>query len=80
MSHTRLQAYCSGWRPEKGDDAYNLQEDALTPEEWEGVDEVIQVLEPLFHYTKQAERQDCGLQDWVPIIDVLISHFYKASQ
>jgi hypothetical protein len=82
---TRLQAYCSNWRPEKGldeDDGndYNLREDILSPEEWEGVDEVIKVLKPLKHYTKRIERRDIGLQDWVPIVDRLISHFYEASQ
>jgi hAT family protein len=83
---TRLQAYCSNWRPEKGstsiddDNCYDLQEDVLSPEEWEGVDEVIKVLTPLLHYTKLAERRDVGLQDWVPIVDKLTSHFYEASQ
>ncbi len=41
---------------------------------------MIQVLKPLLHYTKVAERRDTGLQDWVPIINKLISHFYEASQ
>ena len=83
---TRLQAYCSNWRPEKGitskddDDGYDLREDILSPEEWEGVDEVIKVLQPLGYYTKRIERRDIGLQDWVPIVDRLISHFYEASQ
>ena len=83
---TCLQAYCSNWCLEKGsagmddNNSYNLQEDILLPEEWEGVGEVINVLIPLLHYTKLAERRDVGLQDWVPIVDKLISHFYEASQ
>ena len=80
---TRLQAYCSNWLPEKGrhgDDNYDLREDILSPEEWEGIKEVIKVLKPLLHFTKLAERRDVGLQDWVPIVDKLISHFYEASQ
>ena len=44
------------------------------------MDEVIEVLKPLGHYTKRLERRDIGLQDWVPIVDRLISHFYEASQ
>jgi len=83
---TRLQAYCSNWRPEKGsagednDDGYDLREDILSPEEWEGVGEAIKVVKPLLYYTKLAERRDSGLQDWVPIVDKLISRFYEASQ
>ena len=83
---TRLQAYCSNWRLEKrtasddSDDVYDLREDILSPEEWEGVDEVVNVLKPLGYYTKRLERRDVGLQDWVPIVDRLISHFYEASQ
>jgi hypothetical protein len=79
---TRLQIFCSNWRPGAGRDNenYDLREDILSPEEWEGVTEVIQVLKPLLHYTKKAERRTTGLQDWVPIVDKLISHFYDASQ
>ena len=81
---TRLQAYCSNWHPEKGnkddDNNYDLRQDILSPEEWEGVHQVIEVLKPLGHYTKRLERRDIGLQDWVPIVDRLISHFYEASQ
>jgi hypothetical protein len=79
----RLQAYCSDWLPEKGghnEDNYDLREDILSPEEWKGVNEVIKVLKPLLHFTKLAERRNVGLQDWVPIVDNLISHFYEASQ
>jgi hypothetical protein len=79
----RRQAYCSDWLPEKGkhnEDNYNLREDILSPEEWKGVNEVIKVLKPLLHFTKLAERRNVGLQDWVPIVDNLISHFYEASQ
>src|SRR6266513_1975134 len=83
---TCLQAYCSNWRPKKGsasrddNNGYDLWEDILSPEEWEGMDEVIKVLKPLLHYTKLAEQRDVGLQDWVPIVDRLISHLYEASQ
>jgi hypothetical protein len=52
----------------------------LTPEEWEAVDEVIEVLSPIGHFTKRIERRSTGLQDWVPIVDRLITHFYDASQ
>ena len=79
---TRLQIFCSNWRPAAGRDneSYDLREDILTPEEWEGVTEVIQVLKPLLRCTKDAERRTTGLQSWVPIVDKLISHFYEASQ
>ena len=82
---TRLQAYCSNWTPgtqstDDDDDAYDLRDDILSAEEWKGVREVIEVLKPLLRYTKVAERRDTGLQDWVPIVDKLISHFYDASQ
>ena len=63
---TRLQVYCSNWRPAASgdnDNSYDLRNDILSPEEWEGVAEVIQVLKPLLHYTKLAERRDTGLQD-----------------
>jgi len=82
----RLQAYCSNWRPERrsrgdGDDGgYDLREDALSPEDWEGVGEVVKVLKPLLYYTKLAEQRDIGLQDWVPIIDTITVHFSGASQ
>ena len=79
----RLQAYCSNWRQEKNkndDDCYDLREDVLTPEEWEAVNEVIEVLKPIGRFTKRIERRDVGLQNWVPIVDKLISHFYEASQ
>jgi len=82
----RLQAYCSNWRQEKNssnkddNDCYNLRDDILTPEEWEAVDEVIKVLKPIGHFTKRIESREIGLQDWVPILDRLISHFYEASQ
>jgi len=80
----RLQAYCSNWRPEKkpkeDEDDYDLRQDILSPEEWGAVDEVINVLKPLLRFTKIAERRNTGLQDWVPIVDKLISHFYAASQ
>jgi hypothetical protein len=75
----RLQAYCSNWRQEKSkpdDDCSNLLDDILTPEEWEAVDKVIEVLKPIGHFTKRTERRGAGLQDWVPIVDKLISHFY----
>jgi hypothetical protein len=79
---TRLQVYCNNWRlaASEDNDSYDLREDILSPEEWESVAEVIQVLKPLLRYTKLAEQRDTGLQDWVPIFDKLISHFYKASQ
>jgi hypothetical protein len=79
----RLRAYCSDWLPGKGrhnEDNYDLREDIPSPEEWKGVNEVIKVLKPLLHFTKLAERRNVGLQDWVPIVDNLISHFYEASQ
>jgi hypothetical protein len=82
----RLQAYCSNWLPERGSsseddgDNYDLREDILSPEEWKGVNEVIKVLKPLLHFTKLVERRDTGLQDWVPIVDKLITHFYEGSQ
>ena len=64
---TRLQAYCSNWCPEKGnkddDNNYDLRQDILSPEEWEGVHQVIEVLKPLGHYTKRLERRDIDLQD-----------------
>ena len=79
---TRLQVYCGNWRPAAGDNdnSYDLRQDILSPDDWEGVAEAIQVLKPLLHYTKVAERRTTGLQDWVPIVDKLISHFYQASQ
>ena len=52
----------------------------MLPEKWEGIDEVIKVLKPLRHYTKWIKQWDIGLQDWVPIVDRLILHFYEASQ
>jgi len=82
----RLQAYCSNWRPEKrsksnGDDSgYDLREDILSPEDWKGVREVVNVLKPLLYYTKLAEQRDTGLQDWVPIVDKIVVHFSGASQ
>lgn len=82
----RLQAYCSNWRPEKrsksnGDDSgYDLREDILSPEDWKGVREVVNVLKPLLYYTKLAEQRDTGLQDWVPIVDKIAVHFSGASQ
>src|SRR5467141_3992050 len=82
----RLQAYCSNWRPDKrsksnGDDSgYDLREDILSPEDWEGVREVVNVLKPLLYYTKLAEQRDTGLQDWVPIVDKIAVHFSGASQ
>jgi hypothetical protein len=51
----------------------------LFPEEWKGANEVIKVLKPLLHFTKLVERRDTGLQDWVPIVDKLITHFYEGS-
>src|SRR6267378_4113505 len=81
-----LQAYCSNWRPEKlsksnGDDSgYDLREDILSPEDWKGVREVVNVLKPLLYYTKLAEQWDTGLQDWVPIVDKIVVHFSGASQ
>ena len=44
------------------------------------MDKVIEVLKPIGHFTKRTERRGAGLQDWVPIVDKLISHFYEASQ
>jgi hypothetical protein len=80
----RLQAYCSNWRPEKSkgsdDNTYDLREDILSSEEWQGVREVVKVLKPLLHYTKLAEQRDVGLQDWMPIIDTVTEHFSRASQ
>jgi hypothetical protein len=79
---SRLQAYCCDWLPEKGcsEDDYDLREDILSSEEWVGVKEVIKVLKPLLRYTKLIERRDVGLQDWIPIADTLITHFYECSQ
>jgi hypothetical protein len=82
-----LQAYCSNWLPERGsssrddgDNYYDLREDILSPEEWKGVNEVIKVLKLLLYFTKLVERRDTGLQDSIPIVDKLITHFYEASQ
>src|SRR5467141_2877876 len=82
----RLQAYCSNWRPDKrsksnGDDSgYDLREDILSPADWEGVREVVNVLKPLLYYTKLAEQRDTGLQDWVPIVDKIAVHVSGASK
>jgi hypothetical protein len=78
-------AATSNWRserPEGNDDdgGYDLPEDILSSEEWQGVREVVMVLKPLLYCTKLAEQQDVGLQDWVPIIDTITEHFYRASQ
>jgi hypothetical protein len=38
------------------------------------------MLKSFLYYTKLTERRNIGFQDWVPIIDRLISHFYEISQ
>lgn len=81
----RFQAYCDNWRPENrsgndGDTGYNVWEDKLSPEEWDGVREVIKVLAPFRKATKKIERRDSSLQDYVPYCDIILDHLRKASQ
>lgn len=79
----RFQAYCENWKPPNKDDDdsdYNLWEDKLSPEEWDGVEKVIAILAPLKKITKQAERRDKSLQDIIPYYDWIIGHLYTACQ
>lgn len=79
----RFQAYCENWKPQNKDDDegdYNLLEDKLSPEEWEGVEKVIAVLSPLKKITKQVERREKSLQDIIPYYDWILSHLYTACQ
>jgi len=86
----RLQAFCENWKPERkpkskddksdDDDDYDLSEDKLSTEEWQGVEEVLQLLRLLKRLTKRAERRDTSLEDYVPACDMIIGHLYEASQ
>ena len=66
MSNTPISLLYN-WRPEKGtenqddNNGYDLWEDILSLEEWEGVSEVIKVLKPLLYDTQLAERRDTSL-------------------
>jgi hypothetical protein len=71
----RFQAYCDNWREQStsGDgDRYNVSDDKLLPEEWDGVREVMNVLAPFKKLTKQIERRETSLQDYIPIFDKII--------
>jgi hypothetical protein len=64
-----FQVYCENWKQQdKGgnddDSGYNMWEDKLSPEEWDGVREVINVLAPLKKLTKQIERHEISLQNY----------------
>jgi hypothetical protein len=79
----RLQAYCENWREQgtSGDnDGYNVLEDKLSPEEWDGVQEVMNVLAPFRKLTKHIERREISLRDYIPIFDKIIDHLQKTSQ
>jgi hypothetical protein len=81
----RLQAYCENWKQygksaggNNDDTGYNVSEDKLSPEEWDGVREVIKVLAPFKKLTKQIERREIGLQDYIPYCDKILNHLHKA--
>ena len=78
----RFQAYCENWKQQdKSDDAgYNVWEDKLSPEEWDGVREIISVLAPFKKLTKQIERREISLQDYIPYFDKILGHLRKTSQ
>jgi len=79
----RFQAYCDNWREQStsGDgDRYNVSDDKLLPEEWDGVREVMNVLAPFKKLTKQIERRETSLQDYIPIFDKIIDHLQKTCQ
>ena len=88
----RFQAFCENWKPDRkpkskdderykdDDDDYDLSEDKLSTEEWQGVEEVLQLLRLLKRLTKRAERRDTSLEDYVPACDMIIGHLYEASQ
>jgi len=79
----RFQAYCENWKQQTKDDDdtnYNLSEDKLSPEEWDGVKEVIRVLSPLKKLTKQIERREKSLQDIIPYYDKILGHLYDCCQ
>jgi hypothetical protein len=78
----RFQAYCENWKLPNKDDAddYNLWNDKLSPEEWNGVEKAIAVLAPLKKITKQLERRDKCLRDIIPYYDWILGHLYNASQ
>ena len=84
----RFQAYCENWKQQNKEDKpddddetnYNLWEDKLSPEEWDGVEEVIRVLSPFKKLTKQIECREKSLQDFVPYCDKILSHLYNCCQ
>ncbi len=78
----RFQAYCENWKQTKDDDdtGYNVSEDKLSPEEWDGVQEIIRVLSPFKKLTKQIECREKSLQDIVPYYDKILGHLYDCSQ
>jgi hypothetical protein len=79
----RFQAYCENWNQQIKDDddsTYNVSEDKLSPEEWDGVQEIIRVLSPFKKLTKRIERRDKSLQDIVPYYDKVLGHLYDCCQ
>jgi hypothetical protein len=79
----RFQAYCENWKQDTSgsdDGSYNVWENKLSPEEWDGVREVINVLAPFKKLTKQIERREISLQDYIPYFDKIIDHLQKTRQ
>jgi hypothetical protein len=87
----RLQAFCENWKPDRkskkkddepsdDEDDYDLSADKLSTEEWQGVEEVLQILRLLKRLSKRAERRETTLVDYVPTCDMIIGHLFKASQ